>query len=65
MTDTCETCRFRYVATLGWIECAFAPDGFIERTRTECRRYPPVKTFMGWSYPIANRRCGEHRESGE
>ncbi len=62
MTEArCENCRFMHAAVIGIVECSFAPDGFMDRIRRECRRFPPVPSFWGDRFPTAGQPCGEHQ----
>ena len=59
----CGTCRFSARVVTGLMECSFAPDGWHERTRLECRRFPPTTSFWGTSFPTAEAACGEHQSA--
>lgn len=61
----CENCKHCYRAVVGVVECSFAPEGYIDQLRFECRRFPPSRGFWNSGYPEIVGVCGEYQEKND
>lgn len=59
MSGGCLHCAHRWERVVGLMEVPGYPDEMIERTVSECRRFPPQRGFWGTSYPRAIGKCAE------
>lgn len=58
-----DDCRWLHRAVTGVVECSFAPSGFMDRLRFECRYNPPQRGFWSDGYPEAKCPCGKYEEA--